>query len=351
MAMNSGGDPSDGAASMVDWELAIGIGSKIAGLGPVISRSAADTVVDELRRDADASTGYVADFTGLEAPRQTAPILVVDRPGWIRANTQAFSTLLTPVVDRMAERQQDASALAVSVGSKVSAVEVGGLLGFLSSRVLGQFDPFHDPHGRLLLVAPNVVNVERELDVDPTDFRLWVCLHEETHRVQFTANPWLREHLFAQVKELSGTMDPGKLLERGVKQVGDAIKGDGSILDAVTTPEQRVIVDRVTGMMSLLEGHADVVMDGVGPSVIPSVAKIRRTFDKRRQGVGTLDRILRRLMGIDAKMAQYRDGATFVRAVVDKVGMAQFNAVFAGPEQLPSKDEIANPDAWISRVL
>jgi coenzyme F420 biosynthesis associated uncharacterized protein len=103
--------------------------------------------------------------------------------------------------------------------------------------------------------------------------------------------------------------------------------------------------------MSLLEGHADVVMDGVGPGVIPSVDAIRRRFDERRKGVGTLDRMLRKLLGLEAKMAQYRDGARFVRAVVDKVGMPEFNAVWAAPENLPARTEIDDPDAWIARVL
>ena len=125
----------------------------------------------------------------------------------------------------------------------------------------------------------------------------------------------------------------------------------GGIVELLSTPEQKEILDRVTGMMSLLEGHADVVMDGVGPSVIPSVDAIRASFTQRRKGVGTLDRLLRRLLGLDAKMAQYRDGAHFVRSVVDKVGMAEFNAVWERAEHLPSKAELADPDAWVGRVL
>jgi coenzyme F420 biosynthesis associated uncharacterized protein len=239
------------------------------------------------------------------------------------------------------------------IGSRITGAEVGGLLGFMSSRVLGQFDPFHDPSGRLLLVAPNVVQVERELDVDPTDFRLWVCLHEETHRVQFTAVPWMRDHLFGEFTALADTVEPQRLLDDGLKRLSEALKGGApaSLLDLMGSPEQKAILERVTGVMSLLEGHADVVMDGVGPSVIPSVAAIRGRFDERRKGVGTLDRLLRRLLGLEAKMAQYRDGAAFVRAVVDKVGMADFNAVWAGPENLPSKAEIDDPPLWISRVL
>jgi coenzyme F420 biosynthesis associated uncharacterized protein len=137
------------------------------------------------------------------------------------------------------------------------------------------------------------------------------------------------------------------------KRVGDLVRGNGelSLLDLFSTPEQQVVMERLTGVMSLLEGHADVVMDGVGPSVIPSVDHIRRTFNERRKGAGFGDRLLRRLLGLDAKMAQYRDGAVFVRAVVDKAGMDEFNAVWERPENLPSKAEIADPSAWISRVL
>ncbi|MEX0426288.1 zinc-dependent metalloprotease [Nocardioides sp. DS6] len=338
------------AASMVDWDLAVRLGAKIAGDGPQTGRDEAAAVVAELRTDAATATGYVKEFTGLDAPADTAPVLVVDRRGWIQANADAFAAVLSPVVERLTKKREPGT-FAKAIGSRVTGVEVGGLLGFLSTKVLGQFDPFFDPSGRLLLVAPNVVHVERELDVDPTDFRLWVCLHEETHRVQFTASPWMRDHLLAQMTDLAATMDLTSLLEDGVQRLVDAVKGEGDLLSAVTSPEQREILDRVTGVMSLLEGHADVVMDGVGPAVIPSVATIRAKFNERRKGVGALDRILRRLMGLDAKMAQYRDGATFVRAVVDKVGMAEFNAVFAGADNLPSKAEIGDPHAWVKRVL
>jgi coenzyme F420 biosynthesis associated uncharacterized protein len=339
--------------SMVDWDLAATIGSRVAGQGPVVSAGEAAAVVAELRAAADRSTGLVRDFTGLVAEERTAPVLVVDRAGWVQANSDAFATMLSPVIDKLTEKKGEPSGLGLAVGSRVTGTEVGLLLGFLASKVLGQFDPFHEPSGRLLLVAPNVVHVERELKADPSDFRLWVCLHEETHRVQFTAVPWLRDHLFAQVAALADTVDPGGMLEDGVKRVSEALRGGGtgSVLDALSSPEQKEILDRVTGVMSLLEGHADVVMDGVGPQVIGSVAEIRRAFDQRRQGVGVLDRFLRRLLGLDAKMAQYRDGAKFVRGVVDKVGMADFNAVWERPEHLPSKAEIESPEAWVDRVL
>jgi len=252
-------------------------------------------------------------------------------------------------------------------GKGTIAKRVGGLLGFMSSKVLGQFDPFYSgpglagdqgpAAGRLLLVAPNIVHAENELGVDPTDFRLWVCLHEETHRVQFTAVPWMTDHIHGEIANLIGAvdLDPSKvaaMIGEAVRRLGDVVRGDdgASLLDLFSTPEQRVVMDRLTGVMSLLEGHADVVMDGVGPSVIPSVEDIRTKFNKRRKGAGYLDRVLRRLLGMDAKMAQYRDGAAFVRAVVDRVGMDDFNAVWAESAHLPSKAEIGDPEAWVRRV-
>jgi coenzyme F420 biosynthesis associated uncharacterized protein len=175
--------------------------------------------------------------------------------------------------------------------------------------------------------------------------------------VQFTAVPWMRDHLQSQIDQLveGVDVDPAKLaamLGDAVKRAGDLVsgRGDTSLIDIVATPAQRQVIDRVTGVMSLLEGHADVVMDGVGPEVIPSVKEIRAKFNRRRKGTSSLDRLLRRLLGLDAKMAQYRDGAHFVRTVVRHVGMEGFNKVWVEPANLPSKEEIAEPLAWVRRV-
>ena len=337
--------------NLVDWDLAVTLGSRIAGPGPDVSSEEAGAAVVELREHANASTALVREFTGLDAPDGTAPVLVVDRPGWIQANASSFSVLMGPLFDKVIEKKGTPTGVSAAVGSRVTGAEVGLMLGFLGTKVLGQFDPFHDPAGRLLLVAPNIVHVERELGVDPRDFRLWVCLHEETHRVQFTANPWMRDHLREQMTVLVETIEPRALFENLRHAVGSMRGEGGSMLDVLSTPEQKAVLDRITGVMSLLEGHADVVMDGVGPSVIPSVETIRAKFNERRKGVGSLDKLLRKVLGLDAKMAQYRDGAIFVNHVVEKVGMADFNTVWTGPETLPSKAEIEDPSAWIARVL
>ncbi|GAA1603676.1 MULTISPECIES: zinc-dependent metalloprotease [Kribbella] len=350
---------------MVDWQLATGVARKLLRPGPAVSRAEADQVVADLRQFAAESEGHVREFTGLQATSASAPVVIVDRPGWVQANADGFRTVLQPLADKLREKA-DRAALASAVGSRVTGIEAGALLAFLSSRVLGQFDPFYpaqpDPDrpgvtGRLLLVAPNVVHVESELDVVKRDFRLWVCLHEETHRVQFTAVPWLRDHLRSEIAlfldqaELDASAYAAMFRE-AVQRLGRSVRGEAelSLVDLMQSPEQRAVLDRLTAVMSLLEGHADFVMDGVGPSVIPTVDKIRAKFTSRRASGNPVDQLLKRLLGLDAKLRQYKDGAAFVRRVVDRVGMEGFNRVWTGPNTLPTKNEIANPDAWVSRL-
>lgn len=349
---------------MVDWDLAVTTAKRLMRPGPDVSPDEARDAVAELREAARQSEGHVRGYTGLNAVSASAPVLVVDRGGWVQANADGFREVLRPLVTKMRSRKEPGS-VATAIGSRVTGLEAGGLLAFLSNKVLGQFDPFYSgpgpggaaDNGRLLLVAPNIVHTERELGVDPSDFRMWVCLHEETHRVQFTAVPWLREYLLGQLAQLleSTELDPARLatmMRDGIEQVGKLVRGDSevSLIDIMQTPEQREVLERLTAVMSLLEGHAEVVMDGVGPEVVPSVAKIRERFQERRKGTGPLDHLIRRLLGFDAKLRQYRDGAIFVRGVMDKVGMTGFNAVWQSPENLPTKAEVADPSLWVSRV-
>lgn len=363
---------------MVDWNLAVATATRLVRPGPDISREEARAVVAELRRHAKASEEHVRLFTRMipegTEPEDT-PVLVVDRPGWIRANVAGFRELLQPLLAKMESRRSGGPGGAVlgAVGGKVTGVELGMLLSFLASRVLGQYETFApatrdlpasaNGGGRLLLVAPNIVHVERELDVDPHDFRLWVALHEETHRTQFTGVPWLRDHLRGEIQTFldETDVDPTTFLERlreaaqslsGGRPEGEQGESDTrSLVDIVQTPAQREVLGRLTAVMSLLEGHADYVMDGVGPDVVGSVSEIREKFQQRRaQGAGRLDQALRKLLGLDAKLRQYKDGEKFVRSVVDEVGMDGFNRVWTSPNTLPTKAEIAKPADWVARV-
>ena len=349
-------DPS----GYVDWGFAKATGRRLVPAGPKVTAAEAAEVVVALRSAAQRSRGPVAETARMHSPEGSSPVLIVDRPGWIDANIDSLASMLEPVVAAMLAKRknpaQPASSLAQDVGGKVTGAEAGALMSFLASKILGQYDLAPDGTPRLLLVAPNVLHTETEMGVDPADFRLWVCLHEETHRVQFTAVPWLRQHVIDSARRLSLDLAPdpeqlGDTIRKLAENLPDALRSGGNgLTDIFATPEQRAQIARVTAIMSLLEGHADVVMDDVGPAVVPSVEHIRSRFQQRRKDVGGIDKILRRLLGLEAKMRQYRDGAVFVRAVTDKVGTDGFNAVWTSAETLPLPNEIENPASWVQRV-
>jgi coenzyme F420 biosynthesis associated uncharacterized protein len=358
-------------SSMVDWDLAVATGTRLVRPGPQVSVAEAREAVAQLRDHAAAAYEHVAGFTGLHASTEGASVAVIDRPGWIRANAAGFQTVLEPLVAKI-QGQRPPSAVATAVGARVTGMQTGSLLAFLATKVLGQYELF-PPYGesadarpgRLLLVAPNIVATEREMHVEPRDFRLWVCLHEETHRVQFGAVPWLRGHVMSEIEAFVAAtdVDPSAVARRlrsaasaAYEAVRDGFDPDsspegGSLVEAVQTPEQREILDRITALMSLLEGHADFVMDGVGPAVIPSVAEIRAKFQRRRKESGRVEAVVRRLLGIDAKMRQYRDGERFVRTAVDQSGMTGFNRIWESPANLPTREELAQPRDWVTRVV
>jgi coenzyme F420 biosynthesis associated uncharacterized protein len=349
--------PRQSTTRYVDWEFAKATGSRLVPAGPSVTAAEAASVVAEVRDAARRARQPVADTSRLHAPGDAPGVLVVDRPTWIALNADSMSALMDPVFGALIDKQKKAPGdLAKAVGGRVTGAEAGTMLAFMAGKVLGQYDLAPGGTPQLLLVAPNLVQVERELGVDPADFRLWVCMHEETHRVQFTAVPWLRDHMVERVRTLATDLvpDPESLqetMQRLVHQLPEAVRSGGAgITDLIATPEQRERLAEVTAVMSLLEGHADVVMDEVGPQVIPSVAHIRQRFNERRKGVGAFDRVLRRLLGLEAKMRQYRDGAVFVREVTAAVGTDGFNRVWESPETLPKPAEIEKPSTWVNRV-
>lgn len=345
-----------GAAAYVDYEFAKRTGQVITKAGPQVSPEEAAEIVADLRAAAAEAVEPVAETSGMRAPDAAPPPLVVDRAGWIGANLDSFEAMLDPIIDKLtAKRKVNLGPTAAAIGSKVTGAEIGGLLAFLSSKILGQYDLAPGGTPRLLLVAPNIVQVERQLDVDPHDFRRWVAMHEETHRVQFTAVPWLREHMIRQSQQLAVDLAPtpediGNRLQQLANRLPEVIRSGEGLGQLFATPEQKAKIADITAIMSLLEGHADVVMDDVGPRVIPSVAEIRSKFDRRRMSSVGVDRLLRKLLGLEAKLRQYRDGAGFVRAVMDAVGREGLAAVWASPETLPRAPEILDPAAWVRRV-
>lgn len=320
------------ALPFLDARVPGAVGAALAPPGPALPPGEAAEVTASLREALAASVAPVAVVTELGEVAQ-GPMLVVDRASWIRANADMALTLLS---EGAAQPWPAPGSMVDTISGRFNGAQLGGMLALLSTRILGQYLPFAT-EPKLVVVAPNVVKIERELGVDPEDFRLWVCLHEQTHRLQFAAAPWLRGHLLARVGELIHAEDAPRSGR------------PATLVEAVTTPQQQAVLAEVTAVMSLLEGYADDMMDRVGPDVVPSVAAIRATFDKRR-GRGGWTKALNKLLAMDMKLAQYRDGARFCRAVIERVGVAGLNRVYAAPEFLPRPDDIADPARWVARV-
>ncbi|UZJ24430.1 zinc-dependent metalloprotease [Rhodococcus antarcticus] len=335
---------------VVDWPLAGRTAARLARPGPTTTRAEAAAVVAELADAAVRAEAPVREVTRLADGLPVAPALVVDRARWARAAAASTGSLTGTA--------RVPGGPGPGITGRAAALQAGALLGYLSGAILGQFDPFtHQPGtstGTLLLVAPNVVAVERALRVDPHDFRLWVCLHEVTHRVQFTAVPWLSGYMAETVGTLTAPEQGGLPLGRVLEVVRSGERPDGvvGLVRSLQTPGQRRALDRLLALGTLLEGHADHVMDSVGPAVVPSVRGIRTAFDRRRtRPTNPVHRVLRALLGVDAKIAQYVRGKAFVDRVVATAGMDGFNAVWTSTDTLPTDAEITEPDRWVRRVL
>lgn len=354
----------------VDWNLAATVGNRLARPEPAATEYTRRQAIDQLAESARAAEVPVREVTGLIEGGEIPEARIINRSQWIRSAARSMQAM-TGGGDR---RDAGGSVKPSAITGSIAGVQTGAVLAFVSSGILGQYDPFapgglDEPSGdggELLLVYPNVIAVERQLRVNPADFRMWVCLHEVTHRVQFRANPWLAGHMTGALAVLTeGATDDvvqvvGRLAAH-VRGSRDYPKSDDAqsnptgilgLLRALQAEPQRKALDQLLVLGTLLEGHAEHVMDAVGPAVVPSVASIRRRFDQRRQRKQPpLQRLMRALLGIDAKMNQYTRGKAFVDEVVSKVGMQRFNTIWTDAESLPLPSEIDEPWRWIERRL
>ena len=279
---------------------------------------------------------------------------VMARSEWIRANLNGLQRMLEPLAGRILAKGSGNGALRrMALGA-----QAGALLGYVSRRVLGQYDAFLPPddEGLLYFVGPNVAEVEQRFLLPPRDFRLWIAVHEVTHRVQFGSAPWLRDHIRGQVDRYLGTVslesnDLGKQLRRAIDEAraGADVRGMGGLF-LLLNDEQREIVRHVQGVMSLLEGHASFVMNEVAKDHVKDLGRMRKALAERRRRAGGIERSFQRAIGFDKKIEQYDAGERFVREVVSRAGMDGLNRVWLAPEGLPTVEEIAEPSAWVARV-
>jgi coenzyme F420 biosynthesis associated uncharacterized protein len=349
-------DWSMGSASarLADWQTAHDLGRRVAGTGVPVTAVERARMREDFAELVPECEHLIREFTGLSVEGFRSRAWVMSRGEWVGANLKALQRLIEPLAERL-ETTKPGGRL--EVRRKALAVQVGGLLGYVSRKVLGQYDVFLPPddEGLLYFVGPNVAETEQRFTLPHRDFRLWISLHEVTHRVQFGGAPWLRVYLRELVDMYFGTvqLDGKELLQQLQRAAEEARsgaewRGVGAFF-LLLTPEQREIFYRMQSVMSLLEGHASFVMNEVAQGRVADLERMRRSLQARRRS-SNLERTFQRAIGFESKVKQYDAGEYFVRTVVEGVGMEGFNRVWADRANLPTLAEVAEPQLWLTRV-
>jgi coenzyme F420 biosynthesis associated uncharacterized protein len=287
----------------------------------------------------------------------------VDRAEWASVNLDTLSHILDPVAARLDERLESAGPLAGALRAGAAATlaaEAGLVMGYMSTRVLGQYDVSllgADTDPRLLFVGPNLAGAVHDLDVDADAFGRWICAHELTHVFQFQGVPWLRGHMSGLLRQYVATLEVRieKGAAGGLPSLPDPAKlietfREGGLAALVQNPEQRALMDQVQAAMSVIEGYSEHVMDAIAAEVIPGHEELRAAMDRRRRSRSAPQRIIERLLGFDVKLRQYEQGKRFADAVAAEAGIEGLNRVWAAPSALPSSEELQDPKAWLART-
>jgi len=342
---------------MVDWALARQIARFAAGSeGP-------PTHAGQLARQVRDAEREVSRYTGLAVAGKGPGPELIDRASWAEINLDSLSRLLDPVAERLDQRLEAAGPLAgaLRMGAAATlAAEAGLVMGYVSQRVLGQYELSllaPDVPPRLLFVAPNLERAARDMDVDRESFEGWVAAHEVTHVLQFGGVPWLREHLGGLVGEYMETVDVR--IERGSAGALPRLPhpralverfAEGGLAALVQTRIQRRLMNRLQAVMAVVEGYSEHVMDAVAPSLLSDHEDLRAAMERRRGTRSAPERVLGRLLGLDMKLRQYEQGRSFCDRVVRAHGIEGLNRVWDGPESLPNLSELVRPEAWAERV-
>jgi len=346
----------------VAWDLAERVAVRVAGREPFADSYHHDSLGPDFAELTAEAEEIVARETGLRSLAGPARARVTDRAGWVHANINAFQRMLHPLTDKLGERLDD-DAIAAKVTRSVAGVEVGALLGWMSTRVLGQYDLLiveeegDAEQDFVYYVGPNVLAIEKRFGFPPREFRLWLAIHEVTHRAQFTGVPWLRGHFLGLVNQTLDSVDPDpkRVVEALRRAVSEAMAGrnpleEGGLAALFANDDQRAVLQQIGGMMSLLEGHGDVTMDRAAKDRIPSAPRFSRVLKQRRAKASPGAKLLQQVIGLEAKMNQYAQGEAFIEAVESAGGRSLLDTAWEGPDRLPSLAEIREPQRWIERV-
>lgn len=347
-------------SELISWDVAAKVAKSVAGYFP--QPPSAETV--RLEMDLEdlfvVAQHQVSQATGLDVPGIAHPV-VMDRSEWVDANLASFRVTLTPLLDQLSKKLPGWRLSGFSAGA--AGVQLGAILGWMSSKVLGQFDVLladagaDIDAGKVYFVAPNIISIEHKYGFNEKQFRHWIALHELTHRAQFTGVPWMNGYFRDLVQEsLSfANPDPSAFLT-SLRRIYEEVRegrnplGDNGPIGLFATPEQLESLRKITGLMSLLEGHGDVVMNRAGAEDILESGRFAQVLSQRRNSQKGISKLISQLLGIDAKMRQYQEGEIFVHAVERAGGARLFNRVWERADNLPDADEIRHPSKWIERM-
>lgn len=333
---------------------------RIAGTYPLADTYHRQALEAEMERVVVAVSALVPEATGLSLPGSPTTT-VIDRPEWIERNVSTFTQLTEPALRRLEERMSDsglAGQSAAVVAERMMKAEMSAVLSLLSRRVLGQYElvlPGGEVGDSVAFVGPNLLNMERTHQFNPSEFRFWVALHELTHRAQFKGIPWMRDYFLSLVSELVEQSKPepgrlGRVMEELTlrRNAGRPLIDERGLFGLFATPEQNAVVDRVQALMSLLEGHGHVVMDRLGAEHLRSQERMSRVLKTRRHDRRTA--AFFRLTGLEMKFRQYKIGERFVLEIERQAGWETLNLAFRGASSLPDLPEIEHPSRWLRRV-
>ncbi|MXW96184.1 MAG: hypothetical protein F4110_13950 [Acidimicrobiaceae bacterium] len=352
-------DPGD-LDDPIDWDLARRVAVRTARREPYAAPRWRDGLAEDFAECTEQAEGLVAEFTGLRSLSGPARGRVTDRVGWIDANLASFQRLLKPLAAKLGT---GSDGMLAPITRRVAGAELGVMLGWMSTRVLGQYDLLiieddkPEDQDIVYYVAPNVVSLESKYAFDPAEFRLWLALHEVTHRAQFTGVDWMRPHFIGLVESVLDSVDPDpKRIAAAVRRVAEARRrgedplAAGGVMALFASEAQVETLEQLAGLMSLLEGHGDVTMDRAGEGLVPSAPRFGRVMRRRRESVRGFAKFFQRVIGLDAKIKQYAEGEHFISSVEEVGGMVLLDRVWESPDNVPGIAEIRNPRDWVSRM-
>lgn len=340
----------------IDWDRARKVALRVSGWDqhPVTDRTAREAQYLTFSKQSEAA---ISDYLGVGLPVSIDRVVVVDRKEWLSANFVTLAAMLRPVEELYAKLY--AQGRGSKLDGPVAGIQLGGMFGYLARRVLGQYElgllsPEPEGRGTLYFVEPNIDRLQKQLGLSD-EFRQWIALHEVTHVFEFEAYPWVRDHFSGLLNDFLSLMT-AQLAEQGVglgpflKRLAKGASFERHPLTWLMSDRERVLFDELQALMSLVEGYSDHVMNVLGERLLPSFGDIKRQVEAKKAERSSVENLLERLMGMDLKRAQYKEGEAFVARIVFERGLSFLNRVWEEPTNLPTLAEIREPERWIKRL-